>query len=162
MGAEMTGAASSVAALKKIIDDLGHTWEVSLALPTAERQPLKTIEPRTKPAGPQPTNAQVIDHLARMGRDPFEVTTADRAALARDLVGRYRQGLRGAALYTAIASGWRGRLVERMRRGAAAPPVSPEWAARKARLGYPTTSSVASGQLVRAIESALPRARKIR
>ena len=49
-----------------------------------------------------------------------------------------------------------------MRSGAAAPPVSDAWAARKARLGYPTTSSIASGQLARAIATALPRVRKIR
>lgn len=158
----MTGAASALAGLKKTIDDMGRTWEVSLALPTAARQPLRTLHPRKKAPGPQPTNAEVIDRLAKMGRDPFAITATDRATLARDLVGRYRQGLRGAALYVAIATGWRDRNVERMRAGTAAPPVSAVWAARKAALGYPTTSSVASGQLVGAAASALPRVRKIR
>lgn len=158
----MTGGAKAVAEINAVIDGLGREWEVALALPTSARQPLRTLEPRSGPAGPQPTNAEVIDHLARAGRDPFELRDADRAELARDLVGRYRQGLRGAALYTAIASGWRSRVAARMRAGTAAPPVSAVWAARKAKLGYPTTSSVASGQLVRAIGSALPRVRKIR
>lgn len=158
----MTGGAAAVAGLNATIDGMGREWEVALALSTAARQPLRTIEPRTAPAGPQPTNAEVIDHLARAGRDPFELRAGDRAELARGLVGSFRAGLRGAALYAAIASGWRGLVVRRMRAGTAAPPVSRAWAERKARLGYPTTSSVASGQLVRAIESALPRVRKIR
>jgi hypothetical protein len=158
----MTGGAAAVAGLNAVIDGLGREWEMALALPTGARQPLRTLKPRTGPAGPQPTNAEVIDHLARADRDPFELRDADRAELARDFVARYRQGLRGAALYTAIASGWRSLVVARMRAGTAAPPVSAVWAACKARLGYPTTSSVASGQLVRAVESALPRVRKIR
>lgn len=158
----MTGGAAVVAGLNAVIDGMGREWEVALDLPTSQRQPLRTLEPRAGPAGAQPTNAEVIDHLARAGRDPFELRDGDRAELARDLVARYRAGLRGAALYVAIASGWRVIVARRMRAGTAAPPVSAPWAARKARLGYPVTSSVASGQLVRAIESALPRVRKIR
>lgn len=157
----MTGAAA-VAKVHAVIDGLGREWTVDLDLGAGARQPYRTLNPRTKPAGPQPTNGQVVDHLAAAGRDPFALTPADRAELARDLVARFRAGLRGAALYATAASGWRDRVVARMRAGTAADAVSPAWAERKARLGYPTTSSVASGQLVRAISAALPRVRKIR
>lgn len=158
----MTGAAESAAALHKLLDDLGVTWEVSLPLPDAPREPYRTLRPREGAAPVQPTDAAVIDHLTAMGRDPFALTEADRAHVAAALVERHRRGLRGAALYASAASAWRDRVVERMRGGRAAAPVSAVWAARKAALGYPVTSSVASGQLVRAVAAALPRVRKIR
>ena len=158
----MTGAAEAAAALHKMLDELGVTWEVSLPLPDAPREPYRTLRPREGAAPVQPTNAKVIDHLTAMGRDPFALTEADKAHVAAALVERHRRGLRGAALYASGASAWRDRVVERMRGGAAAPPVSDAWAARKARLGYPTTSSIASGQLARALAAALPRVRKIR
>ena len=158
----MAGEAQAAAALHALLDGLGTNWEVSLDLPTAPRQPYRTLRPRKGPAGPQPTNAAVIDHLAAMGRDVFALTPADRAAVVLALVGRFRAGLRGAALYATAAGAWRDRVVARMRDGSAAPPVSAAWAERKARLGYPVTSSVASGQLARAIAAAFPRVRKIR
>lgn len=162
MSARVTGVASALAAVNASIESMGREWSVDLDLGAGPRQPYRTLTPRTSSPGPQPTNGQVVDHLAKMGRDPFKLAPADRATIARSLVGAYRQGLRGAALLTSIASGWRGLVAQRMRAGTAADAVSAEWAARKARLGYPTTSSVASGQLVRAIESALPRVRRIR
>lgn len=162
MSARMTGAAQAVAAVNATIDGLGRDWTVDLDLGAAPRAPYRTLRPRTLAPGPQPTNGRVVDHLAAAGRDPFELRPADRAEIARDLVARFRAGLRGAALYATAASSWRALVVARMRAGTAAPAVSAAWADRKARLGYPTTSSVASGQLVRAIESALPRVRKIR
>ncbi len=158
----MTGAAESATALHKLLDDLGVTWEVSLPLPDAPREPYRTLTPREGAAPVQPTNAEVIDHLTRMRRDPFALTEADKAHVAAALVERFRRGLRGAALYSSAASAWRDRVVERMYAGTAAPPVSDAWAAGKARLGYPVTSSVASGQLARVIAAALPRVRKIR
>lgn len=158
----MTGAAESAAALHKMLDELGVTWEVSLPLPTTPRDPYPTLRPRVGAAPVQPTHAEVIDHLTTMGRDPFALTEADKAHVAAALVERHRRGLRGAALLASAASAWRDRLVERMRGGTAAPPVSARWAERKARLGFPTTSSIASGQLARALAAALPRVRKIR
>lgn len=158
----MTGLTQAQAAIDAKVAELGKQWSVELDLPATPRAPYPTLRPRTRPPGPQPTNSQVIDHLAGMGRDVFALTEADRQALTSSLVGRYRDGLRGAALYVTIASSWRDRVVERMRSGATADPVSPGWAARKTRLGFPTTASIASGQLVRAIQSAFPRVRKIR
>lgn len=158
----MTGAAESAAALHRLLDDLGVTWEVSLPLPDAPRDPYRTLAPRKGAAPVQPTNAEVIDHLTAMGRDPFILTEADKAHVSAALVERHRRGLRGAALLASAASAWRDRIVDRMRGGTAAPAVSAAWADRKARLGYPTTSSIASGQLARVIAAALPRVRKIR
>ncbi len=162
MTARITGVPQAIAAVDAAIASLGKQWEVSLALPTAPREPYRTLRPRVRAPGPQPTNAEVIDHLTAMKRDPFALTLDDRAAVARTVVERFRGGLSGAALYSAVATTWRDRVVERMRAGNAAPPVSAAWAARKAKLGYPTTSSVASAQLLRAVASALPRVRSIR
>lgn len=162
MSARITGLSEAMAAIDAKVAELGKQWTVELDLPATPREPYPTLRPRTRPAGPQPTNARVIDHLAAMGRDVFALTEADRQALTSALVGRYRDGLRGAALYATIASSWRDRVVERMRAGTAAPDVSPGWAARKARLGFPTTSSIASGQLARALAAAFPRVRKVR
>lgn len=162
MSARITGLAEAMAAIDREIADLGKGWTLELDLPAAPREPYRTLRPRTKPPGPQPTNAEVIDHLARLRRDVFALTEADRAALVALLVGQYRNGLRGAALWTALGSAWRGRVVARMRDGTSAPPVSPAWAARKARLGYPVTPSIASEQLARAIGGALVRVRKVR
>lgn len=158
----MTGASAALAQVTATIDGMGREWSVELDLGAGARAPYRTINPRKRPAGPQPTTGQVVDHLARAGRDPFELRPADRAELARSLVGHFRRGVRGAALYAVTASGWRDLVAARMRAGTAAPAVSAAWAERKARLGYPVTSSVASGQLVRAISAALPRVRKIR
>lgn len=162
MSARITGVAAAAAAVDREIADLGKGWTLELDLPAAPRAPYRTLRPRARAPGPQPTNAEVIDHLAAMRRDVFALTDADRATLTSLLVGQYRAGLRGAALWTAIGSAWRGRVVERMRAGAGQRPVSPAWAARKARLGYPTTPSVASGQLADAIRSALVRVRRTR
>lgn len=162
MSARITGVAEACAAIDQEIADLGKGWSLELDLPAAPREPYRTLRPRTRAPGPQPTNAEVIDHLAAMRRDVFALTEADRAALVSLVVGRYRAGVRGAALWTTIGSAWRARVVERMRDGTSAPPVSPQWAARKLRLGYPSTPSVASGQLARAIGSALVRVRKTR
>lgn len=162
MSARITGIPQAMAAIDAAIAELGKKWEVALDLPTAPREPYRTLRPRTRAPGPQPTNAEVIDHLAAMRRDVFALTQTDREALVSALVGAYRGGLRGAALYATIASAWRDRVVARMRAGEAADPVSSRWAARKTALGYPTTSSIASGQLARAIAAAFPRVRKIR
>ena len=105
---------------------------------------------------------RVVDHLAKMGRDPFVVTEDDRAALVARAVALHASGVRGAALWVGTSSTWRARVAERMRAGTAAPAVSAAWAARKARLGYPTTPSVASAQLVRAIQGAALRVRRTR
>jgi hypothetical protein len=162
VSARVTGVAAALSAVNAVVEGMGREWSVDLDLGAAPRQPYRTLRPRVGSPGAQPTNGAVVDHLAAAGRDPFKLTPTDRATIARDLVGSYRQGLRGAALYASIASSWRTLVVQRMRAGTAAPAVSAAWADRKARLGYPTTSSVASGQLVRAIESALPRVRKVR
>ena len=162
MSARVTGVAAALAAVNVAVEAMGREWSVDLDLGAAPRQPYRTLHPRAGSPGVQPTNGAVVDHLTAAGRDPFKLAPADRATIARGLVDSYRQGLRGAALYASIASSWRTLVARRMRAGTAAPAVSGAWAARKARLGYPTTSSVASGQLVRAIESALPRVRKIR
>lgn len=158
----MTGASETVAMLRREVESMGVEWSVDLDLGDKARQPYRTVNPRKKPPGPQPTNGEVVDHLAKMGRDPFVVTEDDRAALVARAVALHAAGVRGAALWVGTSSAWRARVAERMRAGTAAPAVSAAWAARKARLGYPTTPSVASAQLVRAIQGAALRVRRTR
>ena len=158
----MTGATEAVAMLRREVEGMGREWSVELDLGDEARAPYRTVNPRKKPPGPQPTNGAVVDHLARMRRDPFAVTDEDRAAMIARAVERHAAGVRGAALWTGVSSTWRGRVYDRVVGGTAADPVSPAWAARKARLGYPVTPSVASGQLARAIRSAPLRVRRTR
>ena len=46
MSARITGAAESAAALHKMLDELGVTWEVSLTLPDAPREPVTAVRER--------------------------------------------------------------------------------------------------------------------
>lgn len=160
MSARVEGLTEARARILDAVANLGTSWEMLLRMPPGPRAPIATIHPRTTAPGTQPTNAEVLDYLAAAGRDPFAVQSADRARIAGDALRDTRQ-LSGAALATSIANRFRAVAVERMR-GGALPSITTAWAQRKARLGYPSSPGVASGQLSRALASAQILVRKVR
>jgi hypothetical protein len=141
--------------VEALVRDLGSTWTASLALSNTPREPYPTLGQRNRArTAPQPTNSEVIDHLAKGGRDVFTLTPAMRAEILREVLSqvRVRGGLvklAGAALMVIVATAWRRVVLEHRRRGGdgiAQPGAA--WAARKAALGLQPGSLKASGQML--------------
>ena len=146
--------------VEALVRDLGATWTASLALSSTPRDPYPTMGLRHRArTAAQPTNSEVIDHLAKGGRDVFTLTPAMRAEILRDVLSqvRVRGGLvklAGAALMLIVASAWRRIVLAHRRRGGdgiAQPGAA--WAARKAALGLQPGSLKASGQMLDEIAS---------
>lgn len=143
-----------------MVRDLGATWTVSLALSSAPREPYPTLGLRRRPrTASQPTNSELIDHLADGGRDVFALTPSMRAEILADVRSQVRARggltkLAGAALMLLVASAWRRIVVAHRRRGGdGIKPPGAAWASRKAVLGLQPGSLKASGQMLDEIES---------
>lgn len=155
------GLSRLAAKLRDLADGLGREWSIELRLSAEPRDPYPTLRPRTRPAGAQPTNADVA--LANPWLAEMTPTAQDRVREA--LADAWRRGIHnGGALMMVAAHTWKRVLVDRATGALAdvrAPSNSAAWAGRKARLGLSPAAGQASGQLARALEAANPSARKV-
>ena len=150
---------------------LGETWTAAVQIDGSPRAPYPTVKPRTGPAPAQPTNGDLIDYYRGTPRDPFQLSEADRAAIARDALGRLGDKLleggertlriNNQALCLLIAGAWRRFILARLAAGAF-PAPTPEWQLRKARLGLDLRPMNASLQLYRSLARALVTAQRTR
>lgn len=158
---DTAGVARWASRLREIAENLGRTWSAELLMPAAPRDPLPTLRPRTRPAGQQPTNADVA--LANPWLAEMTPTAEDRVHAA--LADAWRRGIHnGGALMLIAAQAWKRVLVDRATNALVdvrAPSNSSAWAERKQRLGLTPAAGQASGQLARALEAATPVARKV-
>lgn len=157
MGAATKGTlAQRVTAL---VAALGTSWTLALDLDGSTRRPYPTLTPRTRPAGPQPSNADVIGYWEGTARDPLKLSAAEKRTLARDTIDTLNErgvgaDLNAGALMLAIGGAWKRLFVDRLTTGRTFPAPSAEWTQRKARLGLSTLHMRASGQLLSAVKRA--------
>jgi hypothetical protein len=161
MVSNTTGLARLAAKAREIAEGLGRSWSVELLMPAEPRDPYPTLRPRTRPAGLQPTNADVA--LANPWLSEKTPTADDRVRAA--LADAWRRGIHnGGALMMVAAHAWKRVLVDRATNALVdvrAPSNSSAWAERKQRLGLTPAAGQASGQLALALEAATPVARKV-
>lgn len=157
--------------LQGLAASLGETWTAAVQIDGSPRQPCPTIKPRTSPAPTQITNGELLDVYAGTPRDVFNLSEADRAAIARDALGRLGDKLledgekvlriNNQAMCLLIAGAWRRFLLARLASGTM-PAPSVKWTQRKARLGLDLRPMNASLQLYRALYRALVTAQRTR
>ncbi len=147
------GLATRIAAL---VAALGRSWSLALIIDPRQRKPYPTVKPRTGPAPSQATNVDVLNAWEGTDRDPLKLSQDDRARITRDAIERAngRADLNQGALMLLIGGAWRRLFVERLTTGRTFPAPSPEWAARKRRLGLSPVHMRASGQLLSAVQRA--------
>lgn len=157
--------------LAALSSSLGETWTAAVQIDGSPREPYRTVKPRTGPAPAQITNGELLDIYQGTPRDVFKLSEADRAAIARDALGRLGDKLledeertlriNNQAMCLLIAGAWRRFLLARLAAGAF-PATTPEWRLRKGRLGLDLRPMNASLQLYRSLERSLVTAQRTR
>lgn len=153
----MTTLVGSLATrIAALVAALGRSWSLALVLDPRQRKPYPTLNPRRAPPAAQSTNVDIINAWEGTDRDPLKLSQDDRARITRDAIERAkgRADLNQGALMLLIGGAWRRLLVERLTTGRTFPAPSPEWAARKRRLGLSPVHMRASGQLLSAVQRA--------
>ena len=150
-GDRLKQVAARVAALAA---DWGRTYDVVLALPDVPRRPYPVLRDRTKPAGPQPTNTQVLGFLAAGGRDMLQVTPMVRSMAVAETLAALRVDVIPSpqVVRLVLANAYRRAVLYVAETGAGLKPNTPEWRARKQRLGLSTRPGRASSQLLDALK----------
>lgn len=147
------------AKIAQIAAEWGRQWDVVLALPEVPRRPYPVLRDRTKPAGPQPTNTDVLGFLEAGGRDILAVTPMVRAMTIADTMAALKPDTipNAQAVRFTLANAYRRAVIYVAETGAGLKPNTPEWRARKARLGLSTRPGRASSQLLAALKRSMIR-----
>jgi len=142
-----------------IAQDWGRTYDVVLAMPEVPRRPYPVLRNRTKPAGPQPTNTEVLGFLEAGGRNLLAVTPMVRSmAVAETLAALRPDVIPGPQVVKLVlANAYRRAVLYVAETGAGLKPNTPEWRARKQRLGLSTRPGRASSQLLAALKRSMIR-----
>jgi len=171
-----TGVALLEQRLKTILDGLGGTYSIEIALPNTRRAPPKLVRGGYSKAR-QATLSEVFGwfvHGTTRGqpaRNVLQLTPGMVRSLLDTVEQRYYERSREgdvptlSQLMPGIAFAWRDLIVKRLEAGGGdltLAPLSASHRARKLRLGYPAKVGTMTGQTLIALRKAQPIIRKKR
>jgi len=153
-------ALAIVARTQELLSGLNGRWAVRYDFKATRREAPRTLRPRKGPAPVQPTIAEVVTHFITT-RDMFEMTPHALASIGQEIVTKAVVDVRnGGAMPTAstlmlrIANAQKQWVIRRWEAGGGdlpLAPLSPDYAAYKHRLGYPTRIGTLTGQSLDAL-----------
>ena len=174
-GANLAAGVAWLSKVSALVQELGRSRTIELAMPSGTREPPRTLAPRRGPAPTQASIVQValwqITGTRRMpARDMYELNDRARGYLTQRLLTRFTPQLLdgdpepnvGAMLMVA-GYAFRDLLVQRMEAGGGdltLTPLTARYAGYKVRLGYPARIGTMTGQTLNAVRRAQPIVRR--